>query len=191
VAVSVRADEVDLRDARERIPVDRDGEVVEDAEAAEVDIRDVDDLGVAVLVPQVGDDLREELEGAACPLEVRDAPEALVEDPDDFGVERVSRSVCRPCRADRRARLGRRVWRPAGGSSRRTPRSAVRRTWPAPMRSNGRCRSSNRSCVSTCMTALSVQDQRREHQVGAGVVIADMIGTSSRNVVRRRAQRAA
>jgi len=84
--VGVRADEVDLRDARERIPVDRDGEVIEDAEATQVDVRDVDDLGVAVLLPQVGDDLREELERAACPLEVRDAPEAFVEDPDDLGV---------------------------------------------------------------------------------------------------------
>ncbi len=49
--MGVRADEVDLRDAGERLAVDRDGEVVEDAEAAEVDVRDVDDLCVAVLLP--------------------------------------------------------------------------------------------------------------------------------------------
>ena len=60
------------------------------SEPGQVDVGDVDDLGVFVRLPQVRDDLGEELQRAAGPLEVRDAPEALVENSDDLRMERVA-----------------------------------------------------------------------------------------------------
>lgn len=84
--MAIRTGEVGGCDALEVGSADANGQVVQHFVSAIVDVRDVDDLGVGVVLPQPGHDLGQELEGTvAGALKVGDVSEPLVEDADQFG----------------------------------------------------------------------------------------------------------
>ena len=87
--VGVGPDEVHLGHRLVVGALDPDRQVREDRRPAEVDVRDVEQVNVAVLLPDPVHDLGEELEGASGAVEDADRADPLVEDADELGVERI------------------------------------------------------------------------------------------------------
>ena len=87
--VGVRTSEVTERDGGVLTASEAVGEVVEDRGARVVDVTDVDDGGVVVAGPDVRDHFGQQLERTTCPLELCDVSKPLVEDPNEFRMERV------------------------------------------------------------------------------------------------------